>query len=336
MKALFYAIHEPTRAWFKFIYQCAKSDADKDTALYKSSDKAQGNPHGPCKYLVYFQRRCGSIKDYSDNKLKKIIAAFKRDNYDLRSLDVFIWAILLTNCMILGAFGQQDVDVRSVEVPTDTQFIHELLKIAGGIYYSDPKAALRQEGESLNFDVVEYALNRAIQSIVPFELFVNDIRKKQSFRSVSGSEANKYAQGIIDQARELGSRSRVEDAAGGYLRTGTTSTVPELSEARGSPKKRRHISNVARTSFPESVFSDTNQAPVRWDSRDYHKDAAPPINVDVGTLSSSEVESGDDVAHASGDAYPDEYQDVDADADQAADPATDSDAKNSDDLGFDD
>lgn len=230
-------------------------EADADSALYDKTGGKRGTQKGVYKYLVFFQKRCNAIPEYKPEKVRKILDAFKRDNEELNALNALIWAILLTNSMIISSFGAQNAETSAhdINVTTDTRFLHELLKICGKVYFTEPESALRINNQSLEFDLVQYGLDKTVQRLVPFEKLVNHIRKSSEFSDVSGAKPTRFAEGIISRAEAMNPASMKTEVRRYVSRSRKRHRSPQLDHTsrRDWDVIEPQQSAVSYTAFPE-------------------------------------------------------------------------------------
>lgn len=221
------SLREPVSQYFDFLYECAKDDAKKDTRS------------GEMKILVKFQHRVNKIHSYNEEKLKRIIDAFQKDNSF--PLNTLLKTILLSNAIIIGSFGQESVESHNVQVPSDAQFTHELLKVVGRTYYNDPKGALRIDGKTKEFDVIKDGLERTIQALVPFEELMKPIRDRTDFRAQSGIDADRMTNDLMQQANQMDNTQLV-------------SSVKQHLAGANQPHQPQQYGSVPDTVFPPSAL----------------------------------------------------------------------------------
>jgi hypothetical protein len=235
------SLREPISQYFDFLYECAKDDAVKDER------------EGKMKLLVKFQHRVNKIHSYKDDKLLRILDAFQKDNSF--PLNTLLKTILLSNAIIIGSFGQENVESHNIQVPSDRQFIHELLKVIGRTYYNDPCGALRIDGKTKEFDVIKDGLERTIQKLVPFEQLMKPIRERTDFRTQSGIDADRMTTSLMAQADVMDSEQLLSSVkqhlAGSHL-----------PHARPTQKYQ----TLPDTVFPQSTL-DEYRAATRQPSR---------------------------------------------------------------------
>ena len=195
-KQLIRALREPTSQYFQFLYTCALDDAKSDPRK------------GGMKALVKFQERVNKCNSYAEPKLQMISDAFQKHN--TFPLNALVKTILLANAIMIGSFSQDSLIKRDLVVPSDTQFIHALLRNAGKTYFTDPEGALELGGKSKRFDVVTDAIERTLEELIPLEALVQPITEADSF---APHDAREFADQMIEQADGISDGKGIQQAA---------------------------------------------------------------------------------------------------------------------------
>lgn len=223
IKQLLGAIRSPMIQYFKFQNAVAEQDAKRDSRT------------GKMKHLVKFQQRLAKIPTMTEIKINRILTSFKKDNdFPLESL---IKTILLANSIIIGSFGQKNIDSYPIDIPTATSFFHQLLKNVGRVYFAEPVEALGSNQYAHN--IVEDGLNRTIEQLLPFENLIKPIKEQGEFKSMAHDpSAPQFARDFIEKASSYDTETverLAQEEAWGREEPAEPAEPPESGSASPTP-----------------------------------------------------------------------------------------------------
>ena len=202
-KQLTRALREPLTNYFKFLWACAEDDAEKDRRKGKK------------KRLVKFQERVKAIQSYDQPKLRMLADAFQEQNEF--PLNALVKTILLSTAIVVGSFSQDSLQKRDMVIPSDTQFIHAVLRNAGRTYFMDPECALRLDGNSKSYDIVADAVERTLEELIPLEALVGPVLASSNFGTHKQDvppqqNARAFVNDMIQNADRIATTREMQDA----------------------------------------------------------------------------------------------------------------------------